>query len=87
MAVSNVSVTKNALIPGTQSLNEGVRTGYRVGGKILYVMDGGYIAFSTPSGWKVARNTALTDLQKMKYKMKMKSREQSAVIRPIPYLA
>lgn len=87
MAVSNVSVSHSAFIPGVQSINEGVRTGYRLNGKMLYVMDGGYIAFSTPSGWKVVRNAALTDLQKMKYKFKMKSREQAAVIRPIPYLA
>jgi hypothetical protein len=82
---SHFSASKKLNIPGTHTLPRINSQGSPSSVSFVFVGKEGYIAFKTSNGWKMIRNNPFSDLEKMKYKMKITERQESAVIRPSVY--
>jgi len=82
---SHFAATKKLSIPGIYSLPKLGSQGSPSSIATVFVGKEGYVAFKTSDGWKMIRNNPFSDLEKMKYKMKMKAVAEAATIRPVVY--
>ena len=82
---SHFTASRKLNIPGIYTLPRMNNLGSPSSVSFVFVGKEGYVAFKTSNGWKMTRNNPFSDLEKMKYKMKMKERQEAATIRPVVY--